>query len=212
MSPTTQGGGMGAQGRSPDEGRMATITALLRQADIQPGKRASMQGANVVEASAPGLAPQSLVVFQSQDEGMHLGLKVGIPANSALVNQKPYSDSVLLALGALTVGLGPLGLRAELLSGSEGAEGFLIIAHACDPKDPAVLRSRLVSLRSVSTRISEALAVPSADLVAALRASLGVRGFTEKWHTSGREAVVVPTFDTAVRDRMMKETGVTNRS
>jgi hypothetical protein len=211
MSPTTQGGGMGAQGRSPDQGRMATITALLRQADIQPGKRTSMQGVEVVEATASGLAPQSLVVFQSQNEGMHLGLKVGIPGNSALANQKPYSEPVLLALGALTVALSPLGLRADLLSGPDGAQALLIVAHACETKDPAVIRGKLVTLRSVSARIAEALVAPGADLVRVIRTSLGVRGFAQKWHTAGREASVVPTFDTAVRDRMMRETGVTNR-
>jgi hypothetical protein len=211
MSPTTQGGGMGAQGRSLDQGRMASITALLRQAEIQPGKRTSMQGVEVVEATASGLAPQSLVVFQSQDEGMHLGLKVGIPGNSALANQKAYSEPVLLALGALTVGLSSLGLRADLLSGPDGVQAFLIVAHACETKDPAVIRGKLATLRSVGARIAEALAASAADLVGALRTSLGVRGFAPKWHTAGREASVVPTFDTAVRDRMMRETGVTNR-
>lgn len=211
MSPTTQGGGMGAQGRSPDQGRLAAITALLRQADIQPGKRTSIQGVNVVEATAPGLAPQSLVVFQSQDDGMQLGLKVPFSADSALANQKPSSEAVLAALGAIAVGLSPLGLRADLLSGPDGTRAILIVAHVCETKDPAVIRVKLATLRSVSTRIAEALAAPGADLVRAIRASLGVQGFTQKWHTSGREAVTVPTFDTAERDRMMRETGVASR-
>jgi hypothetical protein len=203
---------MGAQGRSPDQGRLAAIVALLRQADIQPGKRTSVQGVNVVEATVPGLGPQSLVVHESQDEGMQIGLKVAFPADSALANQKPSSEQVLVALGAIAVGLSPLGLRADLLTGADGTRGILIVAHICEAKDPAVIRAKLATLRSIGIRIAEALVASGPDLLRAIRASLGIRGFTQKWQASGREAVVVPTFDTAERDRMMRETGVASRS
>lgn len=207
MSPT-QGGGMGAQGSSPDQGQLAAIVALLRAADIQPGKRTSVQGVNVVEATVPGLGPQSLVLHQSQDDGMQLGLKVPFPADSLLANQKSTAELVLLVLGAIAVGLSPMGLRADLLTGSEGTRGILVVAHLCDTRDPAVIRARLATLRSVCAQIAAALASPSPDVLKAIQASLGVRGFSQKWHAAGREAVIVPTFDTAERDRMMRATGV----
>jgi len=142
---------------------------------------------------------------------MQLGLKVAFPADSALANQKPSSEPVLVALGAIAVGLSPLGLRADLLTRSEGTRGVLIVAHICEAKDPAIIRAKLATLRSVSAKLAAAFALPGPDHLRAIQSSLGVRGFTQKWHASGREAVIVPTFDTAERDRMMRETGASSQ-
>lgn len=186
--------------KSPKKGRQ-TAEAIER-AGMRIKRRDRMENVDVYEAEPEGCPDRAVVVFDAE-EGMHVGVRLELPAGSDLRGAPVLSDRALLVQGILSVGLQHHHLQVEPLAHAEGLEGFLLTFHLCD-HDRDLLRERHARVDAVAHELSEAFAHPGEDL-AALKAVVGFRAFAPELAPARAQAAIVPTFDLEARDRMMRE-------
>jgi len=206
MTQTTQGSGMSSH--RPPKSQAILSSALenaLKQAGIHVGQRTSVACGEVLEAEGPGIAPQSLVIFSSPQEGVQIGARITIPECSKLTGTAATSDQALILLGALTTAAAAQKLSVQALAGANGLEGYMVSAHACDDTDADHIKTKVRDLRAAAQEIETALAA-SGELKDRILSLARVSAYVPKLQVSDGKPMVVPSFDTQVRDQMMKKT------
>lgn len=210
MTSTTQGSGMGSHQHKPPSPLSSALDAALKDAGLRVSQRSSVACGEVLEVEGPGIAAQSLAIFTSAHEGLQVGAKVTPPECSKLKGTSPTSDQALLLLGALSSALSARKLNVQSQMGANGFESYMITAHLCDDSSAAEIAKTIHEVQNAAQEIETAFS-SEGDFKTRILLLGRVSAYAPKLQAVEATAAVVPSFDTRVRDQLMKKAAERSR-
>ena len=187
---------------APDEQR--DVTAMLKEARLAYTASPLVGQRRVYEFERPGRADQRGVLVDDGRHGITVGVRLDLMPGDSLRNADPKSIDALALLGALTRSLYSRGLHSQLLTGTKGVEGILVSKHICAGENGFDIGEEIASISDAIEAISLSLQAKGTERLRQIlhrTATLHVGVLSDIKTPSG---LVVPTFDEAQRDRMMK--------
>lgn len=185
----------------------ANIGELLEEAQIAVRESAETQGGLLHELEPSHCGGRRALVFDGKEKGVTVAVRVEIPEASSLRNQLATSLEALQLLGALTHSLQGHEADARLISGDRGLEAIMVSKRLCERAgDAAKLSTHVNDIQDVVKEIEPALSYSGQTLIDSLLDRVGPRIADLGKDDSTEAAMIVPTFDEAARDRMMRQT------
>lgn len=161
-------------------------------------------GGEVFSVTFPGQSePEGLIA--STPHSLELAVSVPLPDGFELARAQPTTERVLQLLGALNLGLQSRGWQVSPVAHLRGLEAVALSRHLCRELVSAeLLRDELLALHAAARRVFEALSEPASRLFVAVRKASGVRHVAPRRQLHRRTPALIPTFDGAATELMLK--------
>lgn len=160
--------------------------------------------ARIREFERPGCPGQRGMVFEDERGATTVGIRLDLPRESSLRDASPTSIEALSVLGALTRSLQSRNLQAQLIGGERGLEALLVSRHICAGEERPDLRTLVAEISEVLEGIATALEARGQELVDRILDRTAPQYVGVLKDLKPLNPLIVPTFDEAQRDRMMK--------
>lgn len=184
----------------------SNVSDLLEEAQISIRESTSTQGGQLYELEASHCGGRRALVFDSKEQGVTIAIRIELPQASSIRNRPATSAEALQLLGALTLSLQGRNSEARLVSGEQGVEAIMVSQQLCQRSiDAKSLSNYFSQLQEVVKEIETALALPGQALLDSIIGHVRPVIAEVIKDKSPQGAIVVPTFDEAERDRMMRE-------